>query len=651
MSIKIIRLSFISILFLFILNHISAQQNVGINSDGALPDSSAALDIVSHSKGILVPRLTTAQRLNISLPANGLMVYDTDSMCFFFYKSPINSWVSLCRGGITGISGPTGATGPTGPRGISGSNGNTGALGMTGPSGPAGQTGPTGTTGQAGTPGVTGATGITGNTGSNGITGRTGATGNTGNTGSTGATGIQGMQGNTGATGNMGLQGFTGPTGATGIQGITGETGATGIQGITGETGATGNQGIQGIAGPTGPTGATGDQGIQGNTGPAGPTGNQGLQGNTGPTGAIGPTGATGDQGIQGNIGPTGATGNQGIQGNVGPTGPAGSQGLQGITGPTGAAGPAGDTGPAGMNGTNGATGPTGPIGCSSPNILMKSDGIFAVCSQIFDNGTRVGINNTAPTHKLTINGVDNYVLRLIGTGSFGSGSRLNLGDANYVYLEEDIDDNLLLYGSARTAIMGGNVGIGNITPAQKLDITGNLQFSNAIMPAGNPGTVGKLLKSNGPNIAPTWISAVTPDNIYSVESTSALAITSGTFTSIPGEAITINGLLAGDRLMISYAGNAYMDGSDWNVIDVAVFANGVMVQVGGYVRFSLDYSGSNYVGWANYSAIARYTIPSNGDYTFDVRALRLYGGNTIYIGGNSTQAAESVMIIYVLRN
>ena len=37
-----------------------AQQSVGVNTTN--PDPSAALDVQSNSKGMLIPRLTTAQR-------------------------------------------------------------------------------------------------------------------------------------------------------------------------------------------------------------------------------------------------------------------------------------------------------------------------------------------------------------------------------------------------------------------------------------------------------------------------------------------------------------------------------------------------------------------------------------------------------------
>lgn len=186
----------------FMWNHLSAQQNVGISPNGAIPDPSAALDIVSPDKGILIPRLTAVQRLAVQNPANGLLVYDLDSLCFYYYISPYSSWEAVGRGsGGTGLPGPAGPTGSTGPTGPAGRNG------ITGPTGPAG------TTGQTGNTGATGPTGLTGPTGPSGSNGLSGGTGPAGPTGATGATGPTGPSGITGATGLTGAQGTTGPTG------------------------------------------------------------------------------------------------------------------------------------------------------------------------------------------------------------------------------------------------------------------------------------------------------------------------------------------------------------------------------------------------------------------------------------------------------
>ena len=51
----------------------------------------------------------------------------------------------------------------------------------------------------------------------------------------------------------------------------------------------------------------------------------------------------------------------------------------------------------------------------------------------------------------------------------------------------------------------GLNVGIGTNTPAQKLDVAGNIQFSGALMPGGNAGAAGQVLVSQGPGTPPVW--------------------------------------------------------------------------------------------------------------------------------------------------
>lgn len=60
-----------------------AQGSVGIGT--ATPSASAALDITATNKGLLIPRLTTAQRNGIASPANGLLVYNTDALKFNFW--------------------------------------------------------------------------------------------------------------------------------------------------------------------------------------------------------------------------------------------------------------------------------------------------------------------------------------------------------------------------------------------------------------------------------------------------------------------------------------------------------------------------------------------------------------------------------------
>ncbi|MEZ4861104.1 MAG: hypothetical protein R3C14_07355 [Caldilineaceae bacterium] len=56
-----------------------AQSIPGIGIGTNTPDPSAILDIDFINKGVLFPRLTTAQRDAISAPATGLLIYNTDS--------------------------------------------------------------------------------------------------------------------------------------------------------------------------------------------------------------------------------------------------------------------------------------------------------------------------------------------------------------------------------------------------------------------------------------------------------------------------------------------------------------------------------------------------------------------------------------------
>jgi len=70
-----------------------AQQSVAINNDGTAPHASALLDVKSTTKGILPPRMTTSQILNISNPAAGLIVFNTTSNQLYQYTP--DGWVSI----------------------------------------------------------------------------------------------------------------------------------------------------------------------------------------------------------------------------------------------------------------------------------------------------------------------------------------------------------------------------------------------------------------------------------------------------------------------------------------------------------------------------------------------------------------------------
>jgi hypothetical protein len=70
-------------------------QNVGIGTTS--PAYSAALDIQSTNKGLLIPRLTAVQKLAIDTPVNGLLIYQTDAAAgFWYYNGAI--WRAISNG-------------------------------------------------------------------------------------------------------------------------------------------------------------------------------------------------------------------------------------------------------------------------------------------------------------------------------------------------------------------------------------------------------------------------------------------------------------------------------------------------------------------------------------------------------------------------
>ena len=72
-----------------------AQVGIGTTT----PDGSAALDITSTTKGLLIPRMTNAQRLAIASPVAGLQLFvtDFDGGSFMFYDGTEWGKLSLTK--------------------------------------------------------------------------------------------------------------------------------------------------------------------------------------------------------------------------------------------------------------------------------------------------------------------------------------------------------------------------------------------------------------------------------------------------------------------------------------------------------------------------------------------------------------------------
>jgi len=84
------------VIFLFCGSAASYAQNIGINGTGSTPDSKAMLDIASTTSGLLIPRMSAAERNAISSPPNGLQVFNTTSNTLDIFKG--SAWEQVAYG-------------------------------------------------------------------------------------------------------------------------------------------------------------------------------------------------------------------------------------------------------------------------------------------------------------------------------------------------------------------------------------------------------------------------------------------------------------------------------------------------------------------------------------------------------------------------
>ncbi len=88
---------------IFLLPILTMAQGVAINDDDSDADPSAILDVKSTDKGMLIPRMTEAERdaINGGSPATGLMIYQTDSDPGFYYYDG-STWTALASPSYSG---------------------------------------------------------------------------------------------------------------------------------------------------------------------------------------------------------------------------------------------------------------------------------------------------------------------------------------------------------------------------------------------------------------------------------------------------------------------------------------------------------------------------------------------------------------------
>lgn len=206
-------------------------------------------------------------------------------------------------------------------------------------------------------------------------------------------------------------------------------------------------------------------------------------------------------------------------------------------------------------------------IGSLTTNYLSKWNGTTLANTQIFDNGTNIGIGTTTPNFKLHVNGsmwsndfatnsiqtdevnatdaaTENLV---VGQNAFieelavtnktkTQNFQMTNGAANHYILKSDAVGNAswanpnTLFSNTWTtsddhqySVLSGNVGIGTATPAEKLDVNGKTKTTNFQLTTG--ANNGYVLKSDANGNA-TWVSPNTIPFTYTETDPKVAAVT-----------------------------------------------------------------------------------------------------------------------------
>jgi trimeric autotransporter adhesin len=86
---------FVSVILITICGYHSYAQSLAINTDGSTANTSAMLDVKSTLKGVLIPRMSRTERNAIASPATGLMIFQNapDSIGLYYYNGAGWTWL------------------------------------------------------------------------------------------------------------------------------------------------------------------------------------------------------------------------------------------------------------------------------------------------------------------------------------------------------------------------------------------------------------------------------------------------------------------------------------------------------------------------------------------------------------------------------
>jgi hypothetical protein len=266
-----------------------------------------------------------------------------------------------------------------------------------------------------------------------------------------------------------------------------------------------------------------------------------------------------------------------------------------------------------------------GITGTGTTNYIPKFNGPDAIQnSQIFDNGTNVGIGTNTPSSTLQVgNGIGLKNIFISGAGNnlalgglsvsflgFSSGTISTINTSGSVPLGVGTRSTQpLVLGTNNAEAMritsGGNVGIGTQIPSYKFDVNGIIN-TNSVFRIGGSTTIGGIGSENsifgiGGN---DWVfyNPNATSNVFYTSGTERMRITSsgnvGIGTTIPNfetsgrVVVDVNGS-SSSLLGLSIAGNptSYI-GTSTSGTEIASITNPLFFTVNGAVRMTAKSSG-----------------------------------------------------------
>jgi hypothetical protein len=292
---------------------------------------------------------------------------------------------------------------------------------------------------------------------------------------------------------------------------------------------------------------------------------------------------------------------------------------------------------------------PTYFLGTTSSNdLIIKTNNTEKL--RVLSGGN-VGIGITTPNYLLhlhsTADPVNLLQLTNTNTGTTATdGFKINLSSGKIEFNnQESAGMSFFTSGTERVSILSdGKVGINVLAPSEKLDVGGNVKFSNALMPNNLPGSSGQVLVSQGAGTAPVWQNIGNTWQTYTAAATRTLINNGSGFDATDNGFIQIGGLTktftttaSNTMLLIFTYGALETTSSSYggSGTRTKVFYNGASI-TGAEATLDIE-DGSGWVNTIVEFSIMTFKTVGPGTHTIDVRSKKYNNYDNFTAGGSYT--------------